>query len=100
MNGARVLDANPYLDMARDDPAHLIVMALKAQPDAAAVAALEAAIVGRETVRVAGRQLYIAYPGGIGTSKLTNAVIERRLGVRGTARNWNTAKKIAALLDD
>jgi hypothetical protein len=34
---------------------------------------------------------------GVGRSKLTNALIERKLGFAGTARNWNTVLKFAAL---
>jgi uncharacterized protein (DUF1697 family) len=94
------LAANPHGEMAERDPSHLVVMALKAAPDPQAVTALQAAIQGRETIAAAGRELFIAYPDGIGDSKLTGAVIERRLGVRGTARNWNTATKLAAMLDD
>ena len=63
----------------------------------AAVAALRAAAVGPELIKVAGREAYITYPAGIGGSKLTAAVIERKLGTRGTARNWNTVLKLAAL---
>jgi uncharacterized protein (DUF1697 family) len=92
------VDANPHPEMAECDPAHLVVMAMKSAPEAAAVAALQAAIKGPEVVKVAGRELYITYPDGIGDSKLTGAVIERRLGVRGTARNWNTATKLLAML--
>jgi uncharacterized protein (DUF1697 family) len=44
-----------------------------------------------------GRELYIVYPDGIGRSKLTIAVIERTLATRGTARNWNTVRKLGAL---
>jgi uncharacterized protein (DUF1697 family) len=47
---------------------------------------------------VAGRHLYITYPAGMGPSKLTNALIERKLGTSGTARNWNTVRKIAERL--
>lgn len=93
-----IVAANPFPDMARDDPAHLVVMPLKAAPAAHAVTALQAAIAGREQVRAIRRELYITYPDGIGTSKLTGAVIERRLAVRGTARNWNTALKLAQML--
>jgi uncharacterized protein (DUF1697 family) len=39
----------------------------------------------------------VIYPEGQGNSKLTNALIERKLGVAGTARNWNTVLKLAAL---
>lgn len=42
--------------------------------------------------------LYIWTPQGIGASKLSNALIERRLGVRGTCRNWNTTGKLCAAL--
>lgn len=94
------LDANPHAEMAERDPGHLVVMALKSAPEPDAIAALQAAIQGRETLASAGRELLIAYPDSIGTSKLTGALIERRLRIRGTARNWNTATKLAAMLED
>jgi uncharacterized protein (DUF1697 family) len=93
-----LIAANPHARMAADDPAHLMVMALKSPPGEAELAALRAWIPGREVVAAVGRQLYITYPDGAGESKLTNAAIERRLGVRGTARNWNTVGKLAAML--
>jgi uncharacterized protein (DUF1697 family) len=92
------LAANPFTREAKDDPSHLLVVPLKAAPAAARVEALRAAIVGRERVAVVGRHAYLVYPDGIGRSKLTNAVVESRLGTRGTARNWNTAQKLAALV--
>jgi uncharacterized protein (DUF1697 family) len=58
---------------------------------------LRASIKGRETIHGNGKHLYIVYPDGIGTSKLTGTAIERALGVRGTARNWNTVLKLLAL---
>jgi uncharacterized protein (DUF1697 family) len=61
------------------------------------LAALRATIRGPETVELDGRQLYAVYPAGQGTSKLTNALIESKLQTRGTARNWNTVLKLAAL---
>jgi uncharacterized protein (DUF1697 family) len=95
-----ILAVNPYPEAAERDPSHLLVMALKGAPDAAAVEALGAAIPGRERLAAHRRELYIVYPDGIGASKLTGALIERRLGLRGTARNWNTALKLAALAAD
>jgi uncharacterized protein (DUF1697 family) len=91
-----VVASNPFPQEAESDPGHLVVMALKAAPDAAAVAALQASIVGRETVRAAGRQAYLVYPDGIGESKLTIKLIEKQLGTRGTGRNWNTTLKLQA----
>jgi len=92
-----VIDDNPFPDLAAHDPAHLVVMFLKHAPGDAAVAALRAAITGRETVSSGGRHAYISYPDGIGRSRLTNTLIEAKLGTRGTGRNWNTVRKLAAL---
>ena len=94
---ASAIADNPFGDEAQRDPGHLVVMALKATPDAEAVAALRAAIAGPELVQAEGKQLYIVYPDGIGRSRLTTALIERKLGTRGTGRNWNTVLKLAAL---
>ena len=88
---------NPFVEAAQRDPAHLVLMALKGAPTAAAIKALRDDYKGPETIHVAGRDAYLIYPEGIGRSKLTNALIERKLGVAGTARNWNTVLKLAAL---
>ena len=85
---------NPFGGEAERDPSHLLLMCLKAAPSAGDVAALQASITGRETVRAEGRQLFITYPDGVGRSKLTAGRIERALGTRGTARNWNTVLKL------
>ncbi len=92
-----VIESNPFPDEAESDPSHLVVMFLKEAPEAKDVEALQAAIAGREIVRAAGRQAYITYPDGIGDSKLTITVIEKKLGSRGTGRNWNTVLKLRAL---
>jgi uncharacterized protein (DUF1697 family) len=94
---AAVVAANPFPEEAERDPGHLVVMFLKDAPDRAQVAAVEAAITGREVVRVHGRHAYLVYPDGIGRSRLTAALLERKLGTRGTGRNWNTVLKLGAL---
>jgi uncharacterized protein (DUF1697 family) len=71
-------------------------MCLKAAPSAKQVGELRAAIKGPEVIRADGKQLYIVYPAGQGHSKLTIALIEKKLGSRGTGRNWNTVLKLAA----
>lgn len=94
--------ANPFPQMARDDPSHLLVYFLKGEtgPDEEAVSRLNASIIGREQVAAVGRELFITYPDGIGTSKLSTVLIEKTLGrFRGTGRNWNTVLKIAGLLE-
>jgi uncharacterized protein (DUF1697 family) len=90
-----IVAGNPFGEQARRDPGHLVVACLKSAPPAKNVTALHAAIRGREMVQARGRDLYIVYPDGIGRSKLTTALIEKTLGTRCTARNWNTVLKLA-----
>jgi uncharacterized protein (DUF1697 family) len=92
-----IIARSPFPDEAARDPSHVLVIFLKDTPDRAAVTALQQAITGREVVRAEGRQVYIVYPDGIGRSRLSNATIEKKLGTRGTGRNWNTILKLASL---
>jgi len=94
----RAIAANPFIDEAKDDPSHLIVMFLKAKPAARTFAALGKAITGPERILPGGTQAYITYPDGIAGSRLTNALIDAKLGTPGTGRNWNTVLKLNALL--
>lgn len=96
-----IVDSNPFSDLAASDPGHVLVMCLKHAVGATEVRRLTQVIAahgGRERVDAAGRHAYLVYPDGIGTSKLTTAVIERALGTTGTARNWNTVTKLQSLL--
>jgi uncharacterized protein (DUF1697 family) len=93
----RVVARNPFTQEALRDPSHLLVMFLKDSTRKTAVDAVRAANPGPETIHAAGRELYIVFPRGIGTSKLPNLLTEARLGTRGTGRNWNTVLKLLAL---
>ena len=73
---------------------------MKDAPSPKEVEALQASIRGPERVRSRGKQLYVTYPEGVGRSKLTLPIIERRLDSRGTGRNWNTVLKLATLARD
>ena len=95
---SKIVDGNPFDREAKDDPGHLLLLALKGKPTAAAISALKDAIKGRETFHVAGTHAYFVYPDGVGNSKLTVGLIERKLGTSVTGRNWNTVLKIRALL--
>ena len=92
-----IIAANPFPAEAKSDPGHLLMMCLRDAPSPVQVKALQAAIKGREIVKASGRQAYFVYPDGQGRSKLTIQVIEKALGTRGTARNWNTVLKLGEL---
>jgi uncharacterized protein (DUF1697 family) len=91
-----VIAANPFRAEAKRDPGRLLVTCFKAPLDKANVKALQAAITGPEILHADGRHLYMVFPDGVGNSK-ANRIIDKKLAARGTARNWNTVLKLAAL---
>lgn len=90
---------NPFSAEARKAPGQLLLMPLKGAPVKGGLTTLTQAIVGRERVKAVGSCLYLVYPDGVGRSKLTSALIEKKIGVAGTARNWNTVQKVLAELE-
>ena len=92
-----IVSRNPFRAEAERDPGRLLVLFLKDAPAAADVRALQAVITGPEVVRAEAAHAYIIYPDGVGRSRLTHALIERKLGTRGTGRNWNTVLKLEAI---
>ena len=79
------------------EPKFLHVSLCDRAPEADALAGLDAAAYEPDRIGVVGRELYLWYPNGSGRSRLTGAVLERKLGVTTTARNWSTMLKLAEL---
>jgi len=98
---ARTLDEVRYAitnnPFAAGDPARVHTHFLETTPTAEAFARLQADHAGRgaEVLAIGPGALYIDYVDGVGSSKLTSAFIERRLGCRGTARNLRSLARIA-----
>lgn len=88
---------NPFPAQARDEPSRLMAMFLNGAPDGDLESLAPGCVMG-EQIRPGPGCLYIWFPQGAGVSKLSNSLIERRLKVRGTARNWNTVGKLRDLL--
>ena len=94
-----VIEGNPFRAEAKADPGHLLVTCFKTPLDKVNVKALQAAIAaipGPEILHADGRHLYMFFPDGVGNSK-AGRLIDTKLAARGTARNWNTVQKLAAL---
>jgi uncharacterized protein (DUF1697 family) len=91
-----VVAANPFLDGSAD-LAKLHVTFLAEAPDPERAARLEAPAGQPDELSLAGREVYLHTPDGYGRSKLSNAFLEKRLGVAATTRNWKTVGKLKEL---
>lgn len=73
-------------------------MFLEGAPGDGAVAALEERLVPGERLALVDQDLWIDYAaGGVHSTRLTKAVLDRALGVAGTARNLRTVRKLIEL---
>lgn len=89
------LAAQPFHDGA-EKLVH--AMFLVGEPSSGALTALQQRLVPGEELALIGRDLWIAYgENGVHATKLTKAILDKALGVVGTARNLRTVKKLAEL---
>jgi uncharacterized protein (DUF1697 family) len=93
-----LLQGNPF-KAGLSNPSHLLVMFLEDEPLKARIEDLRRSLSGPEKLHFCGREAYLSYPNGIGRSKLTNAFIEKKLNVAGTARNWNVVTRLHQMMN-
>lgn len=95
---ARVIAGDPFEAFSKAHPSWYLAMFLDGEPSAAGIAALAPYCTQGEEAKGGPRVVYLTYPQGSGRSKLNGAVLERKVGAKGTSRNWNTVRKLAEKL--
>jgi uncharacterized protein (DUF1697 family) len=93
-----IIEQNPFQSQQSKESKWVVVMFLAARPDDTAQEDLLKTYVGPEEFFIVGKELYIYYTNGIGRSKLSNSLIEKKLKTVGTARNWNTILQLQQLI--
>ncbi|MFS0854690.1 DUF1697 domain-containing protein [Microbacterium sp. 179-I 3D4 NHS] len=89
------LAAQPFVDPVEK---LLHAMFLEAAPREGAVETLRERLVPGEDIALVGHDLWISYAeAGVHATRLTKAVLDRALGVAGTARNLRTTRRLAEL---
>ena len=76
----------------------MVVLFLANRPESTAMEHLQKTYLGPEELCLTGQELYIYYPNGIGRSKLSLTLIEKKLKTIGTGRNWNTILQLQKLI--
>lgn len=85
-----IIAANPFKAFAKSDPSFLVVYFMRAPASAAEREAIEKTALFGEEMKQGKGCIYIKFPKGQGVSKL-------KMPKLGTARNWNTVTKLAAM---
>jgi uncharacterized protein (DUF1697 family) len=89
-------EGNPFPDAARDTPNYLLMLVAKEKIDADAAERIQVRATAGEQVKKVGETLWIHFPEGSGTSKITPALLDKAIGSTATSRNYRT---ICTLLD-
>src|ERR1039458_6359994 len=93
---AAAIERGP-LPGAPQNPSRFFVVFLSAEPDPALAREIQQQSFGPDQIWVRGSEAFLWCPNGAAETKLTNNLIEKRLGVTATSRNWNTVNKLASL---
>ncbi|HLI06055.1 MAG TPA: DUF1697 domain-containing protein [Ktedonobacteraceae bacterium] len=89
---------NPFQHQPEKEGKWVLILFLASRLEPAALQNLHGAYTGPEESHLFGQELYIYYPSGMGRSKLTLPLIEKKLKTTGTGRNWNTVLQLQKLL--
>lgn len=89
----RLAGAHPF----GRDTSNSFVAFLAKKPTKAGIKGLEELDAGRDRFEILGNDVVLRFPSGYQSATLTGAVLERRLGVPATVRNWRTVAKLAEL---
>lgn len=93
---ANLAAVNPFARQAVAAPKSVLLLLLERTPQPDAVEALAALKAACEDFALAGAALFLHAPAGLSGSRLALGV-DRALGTRTTARNWNTVEALIAM---
>ncbi len=94
----KVIAENPFLGAEDFKQLHLIFLTEK--PSETSIKDFEELEFSSEEFKIEAQHLYVNYTDGVRNSKLSTALIEKKLNTKATARNWKTLLKIESLLKD
>jgi uncharacterized protein (DUF1697 family) len=94
-----VVTGNPFLGRKGVAADKLHVTFLGKAPATANTGKLDQLAGQRDQYHLAGKELYLHCPINYGESKLSNAAVEKALGVTATTRNWKTVQALLALAE-
>jgi uncharacterized protein (DUF1697 family) len=94
-----VIKAHTFSEEQLAEPSRILVMFLLETPASDAVDLFKTEYKGPEPYSFNGQEMYIHYGSGMADSKLSNALIDKRLKTISTGRNWNTVTKLLAMAE-
>jgi uncharacterized protein (DUF1697 family) len=95
-----VVSKNPFTETEIPDPTQPYVAFLSDAPSAENNTAFSMMVFGKDRFTIADKNIYLLYPDSAANAKLSNAIIETKLKVKATSRNWKTILKLIELVEN
>ncbi len=84
------------VDLVKDGT-RILVTILTSEPSETRISAILKYAAATEKIVISGKEVYLYCPNGYGKSKLSNTLLEKKLGIDATTRNWKTIHKLYEL---
>ena len=94
---ALITAQSPYPPDALAEDESLYAALLAETPSPEGIGRLLATDTAPDEFRLIGREVYLLYRRTMRDTKLTNALLEKKLGVAATSRNWRTITTLATM---
>lgn len=89
-----IIKTNPFAHEVASNSKAMYLTFLSAEPSEDGLSQLAQFPFKNEQYIIQGKEVYLIYPDGYGKTKLTNQVLEKKLNVSATTRNWRTVNKL------
>ncbi len=85
-----IISDNPFLDEINFEPSKMAVIFLHEKPLQEQIRKIINVDYPPDKFKISGSEIFLYCPNGFGRTKLFTNFFERKMGVTGTGRNWNT----------
>ena len=92
--------SNSPFNENNSDISKVYISYLDSIPDEIPLAELDKYKSPTEEFRIIGNNIYLYFPDGYGRTKLNNNILEKKLNVRSTSRNWKTSNKLLKMISE
>ncbi len=97
---AKAISENPFVNESNVDMKQLYVAFLSEEPSEENHERMKQANIDNDIAMLSGEVMYLKYDANAGNSKLSTNLIENKLNVTATSRNWNTTLRLLDLLKE
>ncbi len=96
----QILSINPFINEENFNPGRMVAILLHEETTADQINKVSDVDYPPDKFKIIGSEIFVYCPNGFGKSKLYTNFFEKKMGVTGTARNWNTINTVLQMAEN